>query len=125
MKIGLKIGVGLIGALFAMLGARWMLAPAGIDAEQAMTLGSPVALNTARGDVGGLFIGGALLGVLGLVGSDVRYFRARAVMVGSVALGRVVGMTLDGFARESGVAFVAELVIVTVLLLAARRSSVA
>ncbi len=120
MSIALRILVGVVAALFAMLGARWMLAPTTIAAEQAMTLASPVALNTARGDIGGLFVGGALLCVLGLVRKQGHWLQAAAVLVGCVAVGRVLGMALDGFAPESGSAFAVELVIVAVLLLAAR-----
>ncbi len=121
MAIVLKVLVGVVAALFTMLAVRWMFAPAAIAAEQAMVLGGPVALNTARGDIGGLFLGGAILCVLGLVRGDGRWLQTVAVVIGCVAAGRVVGMTVDGFAPESVTAFVVELAIVAVLLLAARR----
>jgi hypothetical protein len=121
MSIALKALAGIVAALFAMLAARWMFTPVAVATEQAITLGSPVALNTARGDVGGLFLAGAVLCVLGLVRKEGRWLQAVAVTLGCVAFGRVVGMTLDGFAPESATAFCVELVMIAVLVLAARR----
>ena len=120
MSIALRVLVGVVAALFAMLGARWMFAPASIAAEQAMSLGSPLAFNTARGDIGGLFVGGTLLCLVGLVRRQGQWLQAVAVVVGCVAIGRVVGMTVDGFDPESATAFAVELVIIAVLLLTAR-----
>ena len=121
MSIALKILVGVVAALFAMLSSRWMFTPAAIASEQPMVLGSPVALNTARGDIGGAIAAAAVLCVLGLVRKEGVWLKAVAILVGCVAIGRVVGMIWDGFAPESGTAFGVELATVAVLLLAARR----
>ena len=116
----IKVMVGVVGGLLALLGIRWMFAPLSIAAEQGLELTNAVALNTARGDLGGFFIAGALLCGIGLRTGDGRWLQAVAVVVGCVALGRVVGMLADGFVASSLIAFCVEGVMVAVLLTAAR-----
>ena len=83
-------------------------------------MGSIAALNNARGDLGGMFISATVLCGLGLVTRDGRWFQALAVVLGCIAAGRVVGMLADGFAQSSLMPMIIELVMVGVLLLAAR-----
>ena len=121
MQIVLKGLVAAIGLLLGVLGLRWLFAPESAAAELGITLGGAVALNTARGDVGGLFIGGAVLCGLGLARGDGRWLQAAALLLACVAAGRVVGIASDGFAPQSGVAIAVELAMIALLLLAARR----
>jgi hypothetical protein len=121
MTAVLKGLVALIGLLLAVLGLRWVFAPESAATELGMTLGSAVALNNARGDIGGLFIGGALLCWLGLARGDGRWLQAAALLLGCVAAGRVVGVVVDGFAPQSGVAIAVELVWLALLLFTASR----
>jgi hypothetical protein len=117
-----KVLVSVAGLLLAVLGLRWMLAPAGIATEQGITLGTALALNTARGDLGGFFLGGAILCALGVRTGDGRWLQAVALVVGCVAFGRVVGMIADGVAAEAAVAFVVELGMIAVFLSAANAA---
>jgi hypothetical protein len=117
----LKGIVGLIGLLLGALGLRWVFAPEGAAAELGMTLGSAVALNNARGDIGGLFIAGALLCLLGLARGDGRWLQAAALLLGCVASGRVIGVVVDGFTPQSGLAIAVELVWLGLLLFTASR----
>lgn len=121
MTAVLKGLVALIGLLLAVLGLRWVFAPESAATELGMTLGSAVALNNARGDIGGLFIGGAILCLLGLARGDGRWLQAAALLLGCVAAGRVVGVVVDGFAPQSGVAIAVELVWLALLLFTASR----
>lgn len=116
----IKVLVAITAALLAMLGARWMFAPLGIAAEHDMALGSALALNTIRGDLGGFFLGGAILCALGLRTGDGRWFQAVALVIGCVAFGRLVGMIVDGVAAQAAVAFVVELGMIAILLAAAQ-----
>lgn len=113
--------VGLIGLVLGVLGLRWVFAPEGAAGELGMTLGGAVALNNARGDIGGLFIAGALLCLLGLARGDGRWLQAAALLLGCVAAGRMVGVAVDGFAPQSGVAIAVELVMLALLLFTASR----
>jgi len=120
MSLALRSGCGLVGLLFLMLGVRWMFAPAGIAAEQGIQLLDSLGYNTARGDIGGLFMGGALLIAIGLIRENAAWLRVMTVVVGCVAFGRAVGMVIDGFAITSFVPFALELVIIALLLATAR-----
>jgi len=120
MSLALRSGAGLVGLLFLMLGVRWMFAPAAIAAEQGIELLDSLGYNTARGDIGGLFIGGALLIAVGLIREKAEWLRVLAVVVGCVAFGRVVGMAMEGFATTSFVPFAVELVIIAVMIATAR-----
>jgi len=121
MQIALKVLVGLIGLLLGVLGVRWMFAPASVAAELGISLGDAVALNTARGDVGGLFIGGALLCGIGLARANGGWLQAAALLLGCVAAGRAIGIVVDGFTPQAAVAIAVELAMLAVLLLAAKR----
>jgi hypothetical protein len=123
MQIALKLLVGLIGLLLGVLGVRWVFSPESAAAEFGIGLGSAAALNTARGDVGGLFIGGALLCAIGLARGEGRWLEAAALLLGCVAAGRTVGLVVDGLTATTLVSIVIELVMLAVLLLAARRMS--
>lgn len=120
MSLALRSGCGLFGLLFLVLGVRWMFAPDAIAAESGIDLLNSLGTNTARGDIGGLFVGGALVIALGLARRRPEALRVMALVVGCVALGRSVGMVVDGFAMTSFVPFVVELVIIAVLIATAR-----
>lgn len=120
MSLALRSGSGLVALLFLMLGVRWMFTPAMIAAEQGIELLDSLGFNTARGDIGGLFIGGALLIAIGLIREKAEWLRVLALVVGCVALGRAVGMVMDGFATSSFVPFAVELVIIVVMMATAR-----
>ncbi|MEX2208497.1 MAG: hypothetical protein WEF50_19940 [Myxococcota bacterium] len=121
MTAVLKGLVALIGLLLGVLGLRWVFAPEGAATELGITLGGAVALNTARGDIGGLFVGGAVLCLLGLARGDGRWLQAGALLLGCVAAGRMVGVVVDGLAPQSGVAIAVELAMIALLLLTASR----
>jgi hypothetical protein len=100
---------------------RWMFAPVNVAAELGISLGNEVALNTARGDLGGLFLAGALLCAVGIARNDGRWLQALALFLGCVASGRAVGILADGFTSQAALSIAVELVMLTVLLLAAGR----
>lgn len=125
MVIALKALVGLIGLLLGSIGLRWMFTPSGAAAELGMHLDGAIALNTARGDLGGMFIAGALLCGIGVARGDGRSLQAVALLIGCVAVGRSVGIVTDGFTPAALTAIAVELVMLSVLLVAARRISVA
>lgn len=120
MRIGLKIGVGVIALLLALLGFRWMFAPESIAQEQGMVLGGLHALSTGRADLGGMFVGATLLCLLGLRAGQEQLLVAVAVVIGAIAVGRTVGLVADGFDRTNAVLIVVEVLMVAVLLGAAR-----
>jgi hypothetical protein len=121
MTMLLKGLVAVIGILMSVLGLRWVFAPESAAADLGITLGGAVGMNSARGDLGGLFIAGALFCFLGLARRDGRWLQAAALLLACVAVGRAIGIFVDGFASQSGVAIAIELVWLGVLLFTAAR----
>ncbi len=123
MRIALNAGVGITALLLALLGVRWMFAPESIASEQGLTLQGLHALSTARADLGGLFLGAALLCVLGLRAGYGQLLNAVAVIIGAIAIGRTIGLVADGFHASMALLIGIEIAMVAVLLLSARRSA--
>ena len=123
MSTRYKIAVWAFAVLFAFLGLRWMFWPGSAASEFGITLTNAIAHNTARGDLGGMFIAAAILCGLGVARAEPRWLQAVAVVVGCVAVGRAVGIVLDGFVTDSLVPLILEVVMVVVLTLAARSEA--
>lgn len=116
MTLALKILTGLFSLMFLALGIQWMFTPEAAAARLGIELAGPAALNTARGDLGGLFMAGCILIGLGLRTGEPRWLQAAVVIIASVAIGRVVGLVLDGFATQSVMGLSVEIAMIFVLL---------
>jgi hypothetical protein len=112
----------LVSLLLAALGVQWMFTPAQTAAALGIELKSAVAFNTARGDLGGMFLAGAALGLIGIRSGDGRWLQALALLIGFVAVGRTVGMMSDGFAAMSAISVAIEIAMVAILLHAASQT---
>ena len=120
MRIALNVGVGITALLLAYLGVRWMFAPESIALEQGITLQGLPALSLARADLGGFFVGAALLCALGLRARQGELLNAVAVLIGAIAVGRTIGLVADGFHGTMALFVGIEIAVVAILLLAAR-----
>ena len=112
---------GLVGlsCLFLIgLGARTMFAPKSMVQILALRPEGPAGLNTMRGFLGGLFIGSSIVLATGLATGDTTFFLAVASVMGVVVVGRFVGIAVDGFDKRVVFPLVAEVVMVTIFVLA-------
>lgn len=122
MVLALRFIIGAFALLFLFMGAGFLFDPAGSAASLALTPEGAHGLNTLRGDMAGLFIGSALLLVLGVVRREPAWLVAVAVLMVVIACGRMVGFVVDGTpAQATLIAFGFEVVIAAVLLFAASR----
>lgn len=116
-----KIGVGLLAFLFTINGLVMMFAPETGMSNLGLTVAdmddAALGLNTVRGDLGGFFLGGAILAMWGIL-KNPAYLMALAIVISVVMLGRIIGIATDGFAFTSLLFFIIEGVIVGVLVLA-------
>lgn len=119
MQKVLTVLVALIGLFLAAIWLGWMSDPAGMGQQWALSASSVVGLNNLRGDVGGVFLMGAVFCALSLRGGTA-WLHAAAVAMGCVAVGRIAGLVLDGFARDSLASLLIELAFIAVFLAAAR-----
>jgi hypothetical protein len=116
----LQVLVGLMALLFLGLALNFLFNPLGGAAQFAVQPEGILGLNSIRGDFGGLFLGGAILLIVGLLRREGAWLLAVAVLMGSIALGRLLGFVLDGFAGNNLPAFILEVVFVAVLVQASR-----
>jgi hypothetical protein len=91
-----KLLPALIALLFLVMGISFVWDPVGGAAQVSVTPLGADGLNTIRGDLGGLFLGCALLLVLGVVRSEASWLIAVAVFMLVIAAGRALGFVLDG-----------------------------
>ena len=122
MVLALRLVIGAFALLFLVMGAGFLLDPLGSAAGLAVTPEGTHGLNTLRGDMAGLFLGSALLLILGLVKREAAWLLAVAVLMVMIAVGRLLGFVMDGSPVQATlVAFGFEVVIAAVLLLAAKK----
>lgn len=115
----LKVVVAGLGLYFLVVGSVCMLMPE-LMAEQLSV--SPISvhgLSTIRGDLGGLFIGLAIMSFLGLQRPMMLY--AAGILLGAVAIGRVFGFFFDGLSLFTAMLCVIELIFMAILMALASR----
>jgi hypothetical protein len=74
-----------------------------------------------RGDTGGAFFAIGLLALLGLYRKEPGYLEAVALTMVGIVAGRALGIALDGFAPQVGVALAVELAIAAATFATARQ----
>lgn len=100
MQTILKITLGLMALLFLAMGATFIFAPHLLLEMWALNPASAenpaLAWSTVRGDLGALFVGiGATLG-LGVINSNRTWIQASMILMGTVFIGRAVGLAING-----------------------------
>lgn len=116
MQIAIKVVVGLIALLLLVMAFNLMFDPADSALGFNVTPIGIDGLGTLRADLGGMFLASAVLLVLGLVQQKAQWFYAVAILMGLIALGRLIGFVLDGGPSDVTLpAFIAELVFVAIL----------
>jgi len=118
MQMTLKIVIGLMALLMALMGLNAMFNPVAAAPQFGVTPEGIIGLSTLRGDVGGMFITTAVLLAVGLWRRQTAFFLAVAILMGLIAFGRLVGFAMDGVEQAVVVPFVVELVFVAVLVAA-------
>ena len=115
MELIFQTLVGLAGLVLLGLGAMSMFAPKRMVKNFAIEPIGAAGLSTIRAIIGGLFLASVALLVSGLITGQTLAFIAVAVLMGVVAIGRVVGIVADGFDKAVVPPLVVELVIIAVL----------
>ena len=110
--------VGLSCLFLAGLGARTMFVPKSMFGILAVEPEGPAGLNTIRGFLGGLFIGSSIVLATGLITGNSTFFLAVAITMSVVVVGRWVGITVDGFDKKVVFPLVAEMLMVSVFVVA-------
>ena len=118
----LRVLIVLFATLFLVMGLRWLVDPAGAAAELGMTLMDGIGRSSQIGDVGALFIGGGIMMLYALVSGKRAWFYAPALVMGLVAVLRVLAWLVQDAALAPQMIAV-EVVVTLLLLFAAPRLS--
>jgi hypothetical protein len=111
MVVTLKIVVGLIGLYLIAIAGMWMLMPETVSVQFGITLNGVQGLSTGRGDIGGMFLATGILCLLGLRShaSASVFLYSGSIILGAIALGRLIGFVADELVAMTVVPFVVEL----------------
>jgi hypothetical protein len=105
-----RVLTALLGVLIAVpVALRWLLAPGSASAELGISLSGPAALSQMRGDAGGALFAVGALALLGLFRREPGYLESVALIMAAIVAGRALGILLDGFHPQVGVAIAVEL----------------
>ena len=118
MEIVLQVLVGLSCLFLLFLGAKTMFAPHSMVEIIAIKPEGSAGLNTMRGFLGGLLIGSSIVLTAGLVTGNTTFFLAIATVMGTVVVGRLVGIAFDGFDKKVVFPLIAEIFMVTTFIVA-------
>ncbi|QUS56371.1 DUF4345 family protein [Pseudovibrio brasiliensis] len=116
MELAYQIMVGAPTVMLFGLGTVSMFAPSRMTKNFALEPIGVVGLSTIRSVIGGLFLASVALLITGFVTVQPQAYAAVAILLGVVAVGRVVGLIADGFVKEVIPPLIVELVLITALL---------
>ena len=116
MTTALEILVGLATLMLLGLGTMSMFAPRKMLGNFALQPEGIAGLSTIRSVMGGLFLASVAMLAFGLVGGHSDAFLPVAMLMGMVALGRLVSLLTDGFDKAVLPPLFVELLIIAVLL---------
>jgi len=97
------------------LGIMSMFAPSVMVKNFSLEPDGIAGLSAIRSVMGGLFLSSLSMLLLGLTTNETIWFLAVAIIMGVVALGRMVGIVFDGFTGKILPPLIVELAIVAVL----------
>ncbi|GHB44532.1 hypothetical protein GCM10007094_37330 [Pseudovibrio japonicus] len=116
MELAYQIMVGAPTLMLLGLGTVSMFAPSRMTKNFAVEPIGVAGLSTIRSVMGGLFLASVALLITGYVTAQPQAYVAVAILLGVVALGRVVSLLADGFVREVIPPLIVELVLIAALL---------
>ena len=120
MTIFTRILVAIIG-IFALLGVsqHWFDLDA-VHTQRGMLAVGDIGKANLRADVGGLFLGIAMLAIFAAVRQHRAAVLAAAAILSATLLGRFVSIAIDGYGARVGPPIAVEAIVIVVLLFAYR-----
>jgi len=120
MTLVSRILVAIIG-VFALLGVsqHWFDLDA-VHTQRGMLAVGDIGKANLRADVGGLFLGIAILTIFAAVRQNRSAILAAATLLSATLLGRFVSVAIDGYGARTGPPMIIEAVVIVILLVAYR-----
>ena len=110
--------VGLSCLFLVGLGVKTMFTPNSMLELLAIKPEGSAGLNTIRGFLGGLTAGSSIVLGVGLATGNTTFYLAVAMVMGTVIIGRLIGIAFDGFDKKVLFPLIAEIVMVTIFIVA-------
>ena len=118
MDIVIQGLVGLSCLFLVVLGAKTMFTPNSMLEILAIKPEGSAGLNTIRGFLGGLTTGSSIVLGTGLATGNTTFYLAVAMVMGTVVIGRLIGIAFDGFDKKVLFPLIAEILMVTIFIVA-------
>lgn len=120
MATVLRVLLVLLAGFFVLMGIYFISAP--MEAKQLFAIEPTgvLGLNTIRGDLGGLFLAFGAFAGFGLRNPGSAWLPALAVIMLTIAFGRLIGLVLDGYDLQALVLLLTE-VLTAILAFSAHR----
>ena len=122
MKILFRVLVTLPAILFIVTGLRWAVDPSGAATALGMTLLDGIGRSSQIGDVGAMFLTMGTMMLIALITAKRTWFYAPALLLGLIAVFRLVAWLVHDAALALDM-IVVELVVAAILLIAASKLS--
>lgn len=116
MEIFQKILISAISLLLLGLGLKSMFNPRSMIQNFSVTPDGAAGLNTMRGVIGGFFLGSFAMLITGLIREETIWFLPVAILLAAVAMGRLIGLVVDGFHKNVVPPLVLEIVMIGFLI---------
>ncbi len=116
----LRVILAIFGAIFLFNALNFLLAPVDAAVALGMELLDDMGRSSQVGDIGGFFLGSGTLLLLGAYQKNPAWLRAAALMVGAVAVMRILAWAIQD--ATFATAFIAVEVVITGLALYAASS---
>jgi hypothetical protein len=117
----IRIVLAAMSAFFVIMGLRLMAMPEAAAATFFIEAQGAAGASTIRGDLGGTFLGAGLIVAVGLIPRTEHWLYSAAILMGAIALGRVISLVFDGYAQSAVAALIVEIVFVIILVIGALR----
>lgn len=120
MTFVMRLIVGLLGLFFAGMGLMFLINPAEMAADFALTPVGSQGLASLRADFTAFFLVGGLFALLGAWRTDPAALKVPILLLAVALFGRTVSLVLDGAGPMAWPPMVAEAVMIAILLLGQR-----
>ena len=119
MSILVKILTVVVGIIFVASGLQWAIIPSQAGVPLGLILPEGIGISSMMGDVGGFFMGGGIMVVLGLKTKNATWFHATAILAATAAVYRVIAWA-DGAPLTISFIII-EILMTIVMILAAKK----
>ena len=121
MTLPVRLLLMLVILFWFAMGAAFTFAPSQIYPQFFIEPIGVEGMATIRADFGGFFFAGGIMALLGLIQRNETYLYASAILMGSIEAIRALSVALDGMASTTAQNMAVEMIVVVILLFAARK----